>query len=64
VKLSRYELLKECLGTGLIFSKQWIRGMMMDIQEVGCASMDWIELAQDRNSWRTLVNAVMKLRVL
>ena len=35
----------------------------MDLQEVGCGVMDWIKLAQDRDRCRTLINAVMNLRV-
>jgi hypothetical protein len=35
----------------------------MDIQEVGWEDVNWIELAQDRDRWRALVNAVMNLRV-
>ena len=42
---------------------RWVDNIMMYLQEVGCGYMDWIGLAQDRDRWRTLVSAVMNLRV-
>ena len=42
---------------------RWVDNITMDLQEVGCGYMDWIGLAQDRGSWRTLVSAVMNIRV-
>jgi hypothetical protein len=42
--------------------RRWEDNIRMDLQEVGCGDIDWIELAQDRDSWR-LVNEVMNLRV-
>jgi len=42
---------------------RWVDNVRMDLQEVGCGHMDWIGLAQDRDRWRTLVSAVVSLRV-
>jgi len=44
-------------------TRRWVDNIMMDLQEVGCRYMDWIGLIQDRDRWRTLVSAVMNLRV-
>ena len=41
----------------------WEDNIKMDLQEIGCGGMDWIELAQDMDRWRTLVNVVMNIRV-
>ena len=43
--------------------RRWEDNITIDLQEVGCGGMDWIELAQYRDRWRALVNAVMNLRV-
>jgi len=43
--------------------RKWVDNIRMDLQEVGCGYMDWIGLAQDRDRWRTLVSAVMNVRV-
>jgi hypothetical protein len=41
----------------------WVDNIKMDLLEMGWGSVDWIGLAQDRDKWRALVNAVMNLRV-
>jgi len=42
---------------------RWEDNIKMDLQEVGCRGMDWIDLTLDRDRWRALVNAVMNFRV-
>ena len=41
----------------------WEDNIKMDLQKVRCGGMDWLQLVQDRDRWRALVNAVMNLRV-
>ena len=41
--------------------RRWVDNIRMDLQEVGCGHLDWIGLAQDRDGWRKLVNAVNQL---
>ena len=43
--------------------RRWEDNIKMDLQEVGCRVMDWIDLTQDRDRWQTLRNAVMNIRV-
>ena len=42
--------------------RRWEDNIKMDLQEVGCEGMDWIDLAQNRDKWREFVNAVMTFR--
>jgi hypothetical protein len=42
---------------------RWLDNIRMGLVEVGCGDVDWIDLAQDRNRWRALVNSVLNLRV-
>jgi hypothetical protein len=43
---------------------RWEDGIRMDLREIGWGSVEWIQVAQDRDRWRALVNAVMNLQVL
>jgi hypothetical protein len=43
--------------------RRWVDNIKMDLREIGWDGLDWIDLAQDRDQWRALVNAVMNLRV-
>jgi hypothetical protein len=44
-------------------TRRWEDNIKMDVQEVGCGGMDWIDLVQDSDRWRKLVNAVTNPRV-
>jgi hypothetical protein len=44
--------------------RRWENTITMDLQEVGCGGVDWIQLAQERDRWRALVNVVMNIRVV
>ena len=44
-------------------SRRWEDNIKMDLHEVGCEGMDWIDVVQDTDRWRALVNAVMNRRV-
>jgi 3-oxoacyl-ACP reductase-like protein len=43
--------------------RRWEDNIRIDLQEEGCVGMDWTGLAEDRDRWRTVANAVMNLRV-
>jgi hypothetical protein len=43
--------------------RRWVNNIKMDLREIGWDGMDWIDLAQDRERWRALLNTVMNLRV-
>ena len=59
-KLRNNERRKRPLGRP---RRRWEDNIKMDLQEVGCGGMEWTDLAQDRDRWRALVNAVMNLWV-
>jgi hypothetical protein len=42
---------------------RWVDNIKMDLIEIGWGGMDWIDLAQDRDQWRALLNTVMNLRI-
>jgi hypothetical protein len=42
---------------------RWVDNIKMDLREIACYVVDWIDMAQDRDQWRALVNAVLNLRV-
>jgi hypothetical protein len=43
--------------------RRWVDNIKIDLREVGLDGMDWINMAQDRDQWRAVVNMVMNLRV-
>jgi hypothetical protein len=65
-KMNEYKILmgktkrKRLLGRTI---RSWEENIKIDLREIECGGMDWINLAQDRDQWRVLVNTVMNLRV-
>jgi hypothetical protein len=58
--------IKRSLGTGRILwrpRRRWVDNIKIDLREIGWDGMDWIDLDQDREQWRDLVNTVMNLLV-
>jgi hypothetical protein len=43
--------------------RRWVENFNIDLREIGWDGVDWVDLAQDRDQWRALVNTVMNLRV-
>jgi hypothetical protein len=43
--------------------RRWVDNITMDLREIGRNGVDWVDLAQDRDHWRALVNTVMNIRV-
>ena len=74
-KIEKNEMDVACSACGVLVGKpeekrplgrpkqRWEDTIKMDLQEVGCGCVDWIDLAQDRDRWRALMNAVMNIRV-
>jgi hypothetical protein len=58
-KIEKNEMGGACSVYGGEESLRWYDNIQMDLKEVGCGGMDWIELAQDTEWWRALVNGVM-----
>jgi hypothetical protein len=46
------------------YRRRWEDSVKLNLRETGCGGMDWSDLAQNRDQWRTLVNTLMKFRVL
>jgi hypothetical protein len=43
--------------------RRWVDNIKMDLREIGWDGLDWVDVAQDRDQWKALVNTVMNLRV-
>jgi hypothetical protein len=43
--------------------RRWVDNIKMDIREIGCDGINWVDVAQDRDQWWALVNTVLNLRV-
>jgi hypothetical protein len=63
VDLLKFTNLKKHRKILIIVTLRWVDNIKMNLREIGWDGVDWIDMAQDRDQWRALVNTVLNLRV-
>jgi hypothetical protein len=62
-KVRKYSIENICSLIVIFIRRRWVDNIKMDLREIGWDGVDWVDLVQDRDQWRALVNMVMSIRV-